>query len=360
MAKILCIDDDEGLCKLTQRAVRRRDGDIETATSGQAGLELLSSRTFDLVAVDHYMPGMDGLETLAAIKALPKAPPVVHVTGSEEGHVAVAALKAGAADYVVKSTDENFFDLLHSTFAQVLDRKRLAKEKAEAERQLRTSNERLAALLQEANHRVANSLQIVTAFVRLQASATGDEAVWAAFRDTQQRIDAIAKVHRRLYSSHDVGSVEMGGYLRPLLAELEITWSDTDRPLFVELEAETVCLPTDKAVSMGVLVSELVTNSFKYAYPTGTAGAIRVSLKGDEETFILRVEDDGKSFVPGVEPKGTGTGTKLVEAMAVSLGANIEHEANGFGYRTIVRSKPPAPATASRPSHRGADRASQT
>ncbi len=171
MARVLYIDDDEGLCRLVRRAMERRGHTIETASGGTEGLERLREGRFDLVAVDHYMPGMDGLETLAAMARLPHPPPVVYVTGSEEGRVAVAALKAGAADYIVKTIGDDFFDLLQSTFTQVLDRRRLEAEKAEAEAKLRASYERVEALLKEANHRVANSLQIVSAFVRLQASA---------------------------------------------------------------------------------------------------------------------------------------------------------------------------------------------
>ncbi|MEN3793914.1 response regulator [Fulvimarina sp. MAC3] len=337
MARILYIDDDEGLCQLMRRAMRRRGETIETASSGQAGLDLLKSDSFDLVAVDHYMPGMDGLDTLKAIRELSHPPPVVYVTGSEEGQVAVAALKAGAADYIVKSADDNFIDLLQSTFSQVLESRRLANEKADAEQQLRVSNERLAALLQEANHRVANSLQIVSSLVRMQASSAQSEDVRAALRDTEQRIAAVSQVHRRLYSSENVGTVEMSDYLRSLLKEVEVTWSDPKTPHPVEFTSEPVRLPTDQAVSMGVLVSELVTNSFKYAYPAGTSGPIRVDLKANGSGFTLSVEDEGQGFEEGCAPKGTGTGTKLLKAMAVSLGATMSQDTNGSGCRILVR-----------------------
>ncbi len=337
MARVLYIDDDEGLCRLVRRAMERRGHTIETASGGTEGLERLREGAFDLVAVDHYMPGMDGLETLAAMARLPHPPPVVYVTGSEEGRVAVAALKAGAADYIVKTIGDDFFDLLQSTFAQVLDRRRLEAEKAEAEAKLRTSYERVEALLKEANHRVANSLQIVSAFVRLQASAATSEEARSALRDTQQRITAIAQVHRRLYNSDDLDLVEMSDYLATLLAEVEATWSTPLAPHRLRLSAEPIRLATDKAVSMGVLVAELVSNSFKYAYPPGVAGEIRVDLRADGPGFVLRVEDEGQGFTPGAPPKGTGTGTKLVRAMASSLGADIQHENDASGYRVRIR-----------------------
>ncbi len=165
---------------------------------------------------------------------------------------------------------------------------------------------------------------------------TSEEAR-SALRDTQQRITAIAQVHRRLYNSDDIDLVEMSDYLASLLAEVEATWSNPDAPHRLLLDAEPIRLPTDKAVSMGVLVAELVSNSFKYAYPPGTAGAIRVSLKADGPGFVLGVEDDGAGFDTGAAPKGTGTGTKLVRAMAASLDAAIRQDTGARGVRTEIR-----------------------
>ena len=96
--RILYIDDDEGLRRLVKRALDRRGYLVELAAGGDEGVERASRESFDLIAVDHYMPGLDGLTTLARLNALPTPPPVVYVSGSEETPVAVAALKAGAAD----------------------------------------------------------------------------------------------------------------------------------------------------------------------------------------------------------------------------------------------------------------------
>jgi len=99
---LLYIDDDEGLRRLATLALTRRGFRVTAAASGREGVELAMDGKFDVVTVDHYMPIQDGLETLLLLNAVPEPPPVVYVTGSEDSSVAVAALKAGAVDYVVK------------------------------------------------------------------------------------------------------------------------------------------------------------------------------------------------------------------------------------------------------------------
>ncbi|RZL53667.1 MAG: response regulator [Sphingomonas sp.] len=335
---VLYIDDDDGIRRLAARGLARRGYRVTTAEGGAEGLMLAASQPFDLIAVDHYMPGMDGLETLERLAALPVMPPVVYVTGSDEGRIAVAALKAGAADYVVKTIGDDFFDLLAASFEQVLDRSRLAREKARAEEDLRASNARLEALLGEVNHRVANSLQLVSAMVRLQAGALADPTARAALDDTQRRIGAIAQVHRRLYSANDVESVDMRDYLGSLVAELAETLSSDTAPHALRVAAEPIRLPTDKAVSLGVIVTELVTNACKYAYPAGAGGEIRVMLSADgEQAFRLSVEDDGCGMPAEATPKGTGLGTKLIRAMAQSLQTIVEYEPRPNGVCATLR-----------------------
>ena len=336
-ARILYIDDDPGIRRLATRALERRGYQVTCAERGEEGVALATAERFDVIAVDHYMPGLDGLETLARLQALADVPPVVYVTGSDEGRIAVAALKAGAADYVVKNVGEDFFDLLAAAFEAVRARAALERAKAEAEEELRASNARLAALLGEVNHRVANSLQLVTAMVQLQASALSDEGARAALDDTQRRIDAIAKVHRRLYTSNDVEQVDMREYLASLVDELAEAWGDEAGPRQLVLAADPIRLATDKAVSLGVIVTELVTNALKYAYPDGR-GEVRVALTRDgADEFRLAVEDDGCGIAKGVAPKGTGLGTKLIRAMAQSLQSAVEYDSGHQGCRAVLR-----------------------
>ena len=334
---ILYIDDDEGLRRLAERGLTRRGYDVTLAASGREGVALAGSRRFDLVTVDHYMPELDGLQTLERLRALPTAPPVIYVTGSEEGRVAIAALRAGAVDYVVKTVGDDFWDLLARAIDNELVRVELSRGKDAAEWELRASHSRLEALLREVNHRVANSLQLVSAFVRLQSSAIGDAQAKAALEDTQRRITAIGSVHRRLYTANDVEGVEMSEYLAGLVEELAQSWSTPQASYDITLAADRMRVPTDHAVSIGVIVNELVSNACKYAYGTHCGGEIRVVLKSlPDGRFELSVEDDGVGLVDGTAPQGTGLGTKLVRAMAQSLQSEVTYDSSRGGVRASL------------------------
>jgi PAS domain S-box-containing protein len=133
--RILYIDDDPGLCRLVQMDLERQGYAVEIATDGASGLVRIAQGGIDVVALDHYMPNQDGLETLASIRDLAEPPPVIYVTATQEGRVAIAALKAGAADYVAKDVQGEFLPLLQraidAALAAVMLRR--AKETAEAE-----------------------------------------------------------------------------------------------------------------------------------------------------------------------------------------------------------------------------------
>ncbi|SMF92076.1 Two-component sensor histidine kinase, contains HisKA and HATPase domains [Azospirillum oryzae] len=334
--RILYIDDDAAMARLVQRRLERRGYAVEWAKDGQEGLERLERGGITVVGLDHEMPGATGLDILPTLLARENAPPVVYVTGAGDTRVAVAALKAGADDYVPKEAGDGFFDLLAAAIEHALEKACLRRERERAEQEVRAARDRAELLLREVNHRVANSLALVAALVRMQRTGLSDSTARTALEETQARITAIAGIHRSLYTSDDVVSVRFDTYLETLLAEMHTAMA-LRRPDSFIVVADPVSVPTDKAVSLAVIVTELVTNACKYAYPDGRSGSIRVRAMTADGQLSVSVEDDGVGFSENHTPQGTGLGTRIVQAMASSLGALLHHDRQHPGTRVTLK-----------------------
>lgn len=335
--RVLQIDDDAALARLVEKALTRRGYAYEHAGDTPAGLDRIAQGGIDVVVLDHFLDSGTGINVLATLNERSPAPPVVYVTGSQEPTVAVEALKAGAADYVLKTVGEEFIVLLVSAIEQAIEKARLQRMKDLAEQEMRAARDHAEILLTEVNHRVANSLALVAALVRMQASAISDPAAKDALTETQARISAIAGLHRRLYTSDDVRSVSLDSYLATLIEELDTSMRASGHQSRVRLELDPVTVPTDKAVSVGMIVTELLTNAYKYAYPPDVSGEVRIFMrKAHTGSATLIVEDDGIGWDGSGEAKGTGLGTRIVSAMAVQLGTKITYGDGKSGTRTML------------------------
>ena len=335
---VLYVDDDPGLARLVQKVLHRRGFTVEHSPNGAAAMERLRQGGIDAIGLDHHMPGGTGLEFLAELRSLKDAPPVVYVTGSGDLGVAVAALKAGAADYVPKDVGDEFYELLHSAFDGAVRQANFARETAAAEQEVREARDRAEMLLREVNHRVGNSLALVAALVRLQGAAVADPGARAALMETQARISAIASIHRRLYTSNDIRFVDAGAYIANLVEELQTAMQDTGQPHPIRLDVDPIQVPTDKAVSIGVVVTELITNAYKYAYPNGAPGEIRVAMRHvDDKEVSLTVDDDGIGWSGTGKASGTGVGSKIVTAMATNLKSAVTYAKRDPGTRVELK-----------------------
>ena len=340
--RVLYVDDDPGLCRLVQRHLERDGFSVAVAADGDAGLAMAKIERFDAIALDHYMPGRDGLDLLGDLLALPASPPIIFVTAAEEPIIAVTALKHGAFDYVVKDVQGTFMEFLATSIRQSQTQLRLRRERESALHALQESRDRFeqlaaqqALLLQEVNHRIANSLQLITSLIELQARKLVDADAKEALKQAAERVEAVTLVHRRLYTSNDVEFVAMDQYLEGLIDELRRAVTGGERHGQITLAAEPIRVETDKAVPIGLIVNELVTNAVKYAYP-GADGDVRVMFRMVDGAVQLVVEDDGVGYQEGAAPKGSGLGSVIVGAMARTVKASVIVASSAKGTRVVV------------------------
>ena len=165
----------------------------------------------------------------------------------------------------------------------------------------------------------ATRLQIIASLLHLQANSSSQDDVKAALTNAMGRVAAVAQVHRRLYTSHDLKSVLLNQYLDALLEDLRRS-AEGNRMSRLTLKAEPVEIDPDRAVAIGIIVNELVMNAVKYAYPDG-AGPIHVTLDADGDDLELAIADDGVGLNVKTDPRSTGMGQRIVSAMASKLEA---------------------------------------
>lgn len=185
-------------------------------------------------------------------------------------------------------------------------------------------------LLREVNHRVQNSLQLVQAFLALQQRADPEGAAAAHLQEAQRRISAVALVHRRLYQGDQVETVDLSRYLEELIGDMRGAMG-ADWASGLTLDLAPILISADRAVNVGLILTELVINANKYAYDGG-AGPIAISLEEYRNQFRLIVADQGKGRVGNRE----GFGTRMMKAMIQRLDGTIDYMDNKPGLRVIV------------------------
>ncbi len=194
-------------------------------------------------------------------------------------------------------------------------------------------------LLQEMQHRVANSLQIIASILLLKARAVTSGKTRRDLQDAHQRVMSVAEVQRHLSASEGVDQIEVGPYINKLCNSL-LSSMVGDQPVSLTVMADKGLIGSDQAVSLGLIVTELVINSIKYAFPIPKKGdAIDVSYKVAGEDWLLVVMDNGigKDVGPGTK-SGGGLGTAIVQALVNQLGATIITIGNSAGTSVSIGS----------------------
>jgi light-regulated signal transduction histidine kinase (bacteriophytochrome) len=185
-------------------------------------------------------------------------------------------------------------------------------------------------LLREVNHRVQNSLQLVSSFLGLQARASDDPALREAVEEARRRLSAVALVHRRLYRADQIENVDLARYIEELCGEMlesmGAEWRDQ-----ISLDLAPILIPPDRAVTIGLILTELVINANKYAYGGGP-GRIEISLEQHRSALRLIIADHGK----GQHEPRQGFGTRMMAAMVAQLSGTLEQSDNKPGLRAIL------------------------
>jgi chemotaxis protein methyltransferase CheR len=193
-------------------------------------------------------------------------------------------------------------------------------------------------LLQEMQHRVANSLQIIASILMLKARAVASGETRQQLEDAHRRVMSVATVQLHLHPADNVDQIEVAPYLSKLCASLAASMIGETQPITIEVSADDANIDSAQAVSLGLIVTELVINAVKYAFPDNRAGAVvKIAYRRAEAGWALIVSDNGigKDATDAVAVGG-GLGTAIVMALAKQLDARVETVSSAVGMTVSV------------------------
>ena len=197
-----------------------------------------------------------------------------------------------------------------------------------SEQLIRDSLQEKEVLLREIHHRVKNNLQVISGMLELQAALVKDPSARTSLQEGRNRVMTMALIHQKLYQSEDIAQIHMDSYVQSLVADLFSAFGVVEENVLMKVEAEAVRLNLDTAIPFGLLVSELVTNAIKYAFPPGREGEkgeVAVSFREREDgKYLLTVSDNGIGLPEGFDlATGASLGLKLVHTLVEQLGGEV-------------------------------------
>jgi len=206
----------------------------------------------------------------------------------------------------------------------------MAIEQQQYQRKLKAALDRHQVLLKEVNHRVKNSLQVVSSMLQLQARSVGDPDLSERLNEASTRINAVGRAYERLAYNADYENIDLVDYLKQIVGDLQRTVA----PCKIEFDApKEIQFAADRAILVGLILNELVSNAGKYAYPDCPGGSIWVRLvQPDNKSVLVSVRDEGAGLPLGFDlTVSKGLGTRLVNALSKQLGAELTRPVSPIG-----------------------------
>ncbi|UCH95288.1 MAG: PAS domain S-box protein [Candidatus Aminicenantes bacterium] len=199
-------------------------------------------------------------------------------------------------------------------------------ERKQAEEKIKTSLKEKELLLKEVHHRVKNNMAVISSLLNLQTHSFKDPAVLNAFHDSRHRIRSMALVHEKLYQAKDLSKIDFPEYIRDLALQVSRSNEFRGCGVTVQVKAENIKMGIDNAIPCGLIINELLTNAFKYAFPKNQGGKIHVCMRLiNNKYYELIVSDNGVGLPGNIDIQNPSSfGLDLVQLLTQQLEGEIE------------------------------------
>ncbi|UTJ07162.1 histidine kinase dimerization/phosphoacceptor domain -containing protein [Arcobacter roscoffensis] len=219
------------------------------------------------------------------------------------------------------------FDKMIDNFENSIDT--LDKKVEEKTKELTVSLEEKETLLKEIHHRVKNNLALTISLIKLQQSKIDDENTIKTLNDIQERIYTMELLHRKLYESSNLNAINIKEYIHSLVNDISTSY-DYEKKVAIEFKVEEFFFDIQKAIPCALIINELVTNTYKYAFENTPKAKLYISLFKEKDNYVLIVKDNGKGIDKKIDVKNSQTlGLKLINSICtLQLHGKVEYISN--------------------------------
>jgi len=195
-------------------------------------------------------------------------------------------------------------------------------------------------LIREVHHRVKNNFQTISSILELQLMSMEDETARTFIEETRDRLTSMALIHREMYDYDRVSHINLRGYLESLMDHILYSYPNHSKELLVQRDIDELYLPTDTMIPLALIMNELLTNSFKYAFKDqekpGKPPVVRLSISSTDGTVVVDYKDNGQGYPKDVlEGKRTGIGMRLIESLSQQLKGTLTLRSSGGAHTKI-------------------------
>jgi two-component sensor histidine kinase/PAS domain-containing protein len=214
-------------------------------------------------------------------------------------------------------------DLKSGKLKGIIEYVRDISDKKKAEDALLSSLKEKEILLKEIHHRVKNNMQVISSLLSLQAEYLKDPEAQLALKECQSRIHSMALAHEKLYREKDLSSIDFQDYTEKLVVHLFQIFNIGAENISFSTKIISPRLTVELAIPLGLIITELITNSLRHAFPSGSPGRVEVSLVQDKNGLILQVKDNGRGFKPSASSR---FGLEIVRLLSTQIGGHFTLE----------------------------------
>ncbi len=329
---VLFVDDNETIRQLYRRILEKHISHLYIAKDGYHGLELYQKHKPDLVITDMVMPVMNGLEMVKEIKKIAPEAKFVVMSAYSEKDSFVESIHLGIDGYLMKPVEAKKLLSLIDEFAGITlmkwELERKEKKRREAEEYLKKSLEEKDVLLREVHHRVKNNMQIISSILRMQSRNIEDPKLKDILQESQNRIHTMALIHENLYNNESLANIKFANYIKSLTGNIARTYSNQSTIIKFNYQMEDAYLSIDTAIPCGLIINELISNSFKYAFNGNSIGQISISFKElPDKKYQLIVSDDGIGIPDHIDiTKTKSLGMKILHKLVQQIDGILQND----------------------------------